>query len=236
MHPSKRTLWFVWAIHALCSATFLGLAVTVSNAIQYVRSKSALSGVDSTFYDGWMAACVLPFIVVFLFLIASPFIIAGKVFGFKMETSHGMLLGSAFNGAWVVLLSGLLLNANHNLAISLNNANWWSSSTLSAYNAAYAFAYIVTGTFIVFLCCCLYVSYMLGADWSEALPAPKPQTAGSAELGGVAAAPPSSWPQLPQTQTAPAVGPPPSWPPKASQPGAPLTTSNNGAWGGRTEF
>ncbi|GAX80728.1 hypothetical protein CEUSTIGMA_g8163.t1 [Chlamydomonas eustigma] len=184
----------------------------------------------------WTAACVLPFIVVFLFLIASPFIIAGKSFGFRMETSHGMLLGSAFNGAWVVLLSGLILNANHALAVSLNSTNWWSSSILSAYNAAYAFAYIVTGTFIIVLCCCLYVSYQLGADWSEALPAPNSQIAGSAELGAAVPAPPSSWPPPPPTQGAPAVGPPSSWPPKPSQPGAPLTTSNNGAWGGRTEF
>lgn len=86
-----------------------------------------------------MAAIIIGFIVVCFFLVFSPIIMLGRYFGSDLHLSFGVMLGTGFHSAWVLLLAGLVLNA---FTVTFEKYLYppWPSSYVSAYKSTYAFA------------------------------------------------------------------------------------------------
>jgi len=113
------------------------VTVSLQARLKYMCTRKSLKHVCCGISSGLNASLALGFIATFIFLVGSPIIMLGKVFGKDWSFSYGIMLGCSLNSSFTLLLAGLVLNTSTDVSKNLVDSGWWNSSQYSAYQATF---------------------------------------------------------------------------------------------------
>eukprot|EP00200_Dunaliella_tertiolecta_P002350 CAMPEP_0202357582 /NCGR_PEP_ID=MMETSP1126-20121109/11552_1 /ASSEMBLY_ACC=CAM_ASM_000457 /TAXON_ID=3047 /ORGANISM="Dunaliella tertiolecta, Strain CCMP1320" /LENGTH=164 /DNA_ID=CAMNT_0048950493 /DNA_START=228 /DNA_END=722 /DNA_ORIENTATION=+ len=100
----------------------------------------------SAFKHGILAALLLGFLLVILWIIFSFFVILGRYFS-DVSMVYGFMLGWGAGIAMFQLLAGLVVQNAEELAKQAKDVGRWTDQDLQGYYATFAFSYILIVSF-----------------------------------------------------------------------------------------
>ncbi|GMH44298.1 hypothetical protein BSKO_12232 [Bryopsis sp. KO-2023] len=153
MWSSKSTLWLSWAINAVLSFLFIVLGGHSFGNVQDFRNADWLDGNDDNTKRvrlslfGVLAALFLSIVVLLVYNIFTFLVILGRWISAKLMGGfgHGVILTASIYTAAFMLLTALILHSQD------DTMKWGlkDKAEKNAYKGAFAFAYILVGTYTI---------------------------------------------------------------------------------------
>jgi hypothetical protein len=101
-----------------------------------------------TYRDNLLGSSFISAVVVLWAVLFSFLVLISRCFG-DIKVMYGVMVGSVFNSAWVLLLSGMTLQSSQPLADWFQQQGVWSDFQNNTFRATYIMAYVMTVFFIL---------------------------------------------------------------------------------------
>ncbi|KAF5840691.1 hypothetical protein DUNSADRAFT_15786 [Dunaliella salina] len=140
--PCRAFIWFVWVLHVIICIVYAALALYTYHNMDKLLSDVKSDGDRNIkpFKHGILAALLLGFLLVILWIIFSFFVLLGRYFS-EVSMVYGFMLGWGGGLAMFELLAGLVVQNAEELAKQAKDVGRWSDRDLQGYYASFAFRF-----------------------------------------------------------------------------------------------